>query len=320
MNNCLDLSLLGLIGDKIYEPLIDSLSISLDGTCCKLIFSWLCRECIYVINITCIKDNLIISSLFEPTSSFASDFALSKLHNSYWYEVCCFLTQFFDSQDFVILLVILKILKCQKRRLTHAQSLRQVSGQHVRIRKAIECFHNRNSFVLNNSQKHKKIWFRNSFGPTNFFDDLSVALYCLEDSLNDSHNWPGIFLVGTILRINILEVIFNWFEVIFHLVEENIFLSWLNVLIFWFLFSQATNFEFKLLNLIALQIDELEHLKILLFVSTENTKKFIKVINLCSSFDFGKIFSKLLNFFHLLWTFLGLSEIRIYFTSWIYLE
>jgi len=222
MNNCLDLSLLGLIGDKIYEPLIDSLSISLDGTCCKLIFSWLCRECIYVINITCIKDNLIISSLFEPTSSFASDFALSKLHNSYWYEVCCFLTQLFDSQDFVILLVILKILKCQKRRLTHAQSLRQVSSQHVRIRKAIECFHNRNSFVLNNSQKHKKIWFRNSFGPTNFFDDLSVALYCLEDSLNDSHNWPGIFLVGTILRINILEVIFNWFEVIFHLVEENL--------------------------------------------------------------------------------------------------
>ena len=61
-----------------------------------------------------------------------------------------------------------------------------------------------------------------------------------------------------------------------------------------------SHLELQLLNLIALQVDKFEHLKILFLVSAENFEQLIKIIDLGGCLNLGKVFSILLNFFHLL--------------------
>lgn len=74
----------------------------------------------------------------------------------------------------------------------------------------------------------------------------------------------------TVFVFDVFKIVFNEAEIIFHLIQEDILLSLLDIFCLWFLFPQCTYFELKFFNLVALQVDELEHLEVLLLVSAEN--------------------------------------------------
>ncbi len=65
------------------------------------------------------------------------------------------------------------------------------------------------------------------------------------------------------------------------------------------LISEFGHFMLELLNLVALQIDKLEHLEVLFFVFAENSEQFFKVLDFSGGLNFCKVFSELLYFFHL---------------------
>jgi hypothetical protein len=63
--------------------------------------------------------------------------------------------------------------------------------------------------------------------------------------------------------------------------------------------SEFRNLVFKLLNLIALQVDKLEHLEVFLLILAKYSQEFLKVLDLGGSLDLGKVLSELLYLFHL---------------------
>ena len=73
----------------------------------------------------------------------------------------------------------------------------------------------------------------------------------------------------------------------------------------------------QLLNLVALQVDELEHLEVLFLVLAENPQQLLEVRYLCRSLNLRKVLAKLLDLLHLLRRSLCLPMLKYYFTLFL---
>lgn len=156
----------------------------------RLLFKIQCRQ-------------IIISSfLLTPDFFFLCFLILFPL-----YEVFSLLSQFFSCKQFIVLLIVFKIVKSQHS-CRNVCWLRYILSQHARIGQLFESVHYLNGLMLYNSQENIKVVLRNDFITCQFFNKLSITLNCFKNFLNMCNKGPKLIMVLLILFLCVLQLIF----------------------------------------------------------------------------------------------------------------
>lgn len=139
---------------------------------------------------------------------------------------------------------------------------------------------------------------------------ISVTLNSLENAFDKAHDSPCLLLTTAVFCLSILEIGLNSSQIIFHSKQKLLFVIESGCLSLAELLPQSGDLEFQFFDLVALQVDELEHLEVLLFIPAENSEQFVKIVDLCCCFDLREVLPELLDLLHLLRTLLRLPKSR----------
>jgi hypothetical protein len=225
---------------------------------------------------------------------------------TYRYEVCRFLPQFLRSQYLVVLLVVLEVFEGEDARLRLLGLLLSVGGQHVGVGELVEGVDDLGGLVLDDCQEDQQVGLGNGLRTADLLHHLPVALDGLEDALDEPHDAARLFLAVLVLALGVAQVALDCAEAVLHFEEEALLLVDGGGLALSQFLPEFGDFELELFDLVALEVDELEHLEVLLLVLAEDAEQLVEVVDLGGGLDLGEVLPELLDLLHLLRALLGL--------------
>ena len=174
-----------------------------------------------------------------------------------------------------------------------------VVGEHVGVGELVEGADNLRGLVLDDCEEDEQVGLGDGARPPDLLHHLAVALDRLEDAFDQPHYPPRLLLATAIPPLCLLEVDLHRAQVLLEVEQEALLVVEGRRLALSQLLPQTGNFKLEFLDFVALEVDELEHLEVLLLIPAEDAQQLVEVVDLRRRLDLREVLPELLDLLHL---------------------